>query len=122
MVKPEVRRQNDILVTQKLWAAISVTRQQKQIPNLERITRYLEREYSMKESDIVHSLQLASDDQLIIQYNAVGCKGARIGVEQEGYRIPSSAGLVSFEQISCNNFEFLLYDGVYCIGLNCSIN
>lgn len=95
MVKPEVRRQNDILITQKLWAAISVIRTQRQIPNLERISRYLEREYGMKEEDIVNYLQMAGDEQLVLHYTTVGNKGARVGVEQDGYRIPTTEGVVS---------------------------
>ena len=33
-------------------------------------------------------LQCAVKDDLISAYLAVGFKGARVGVEQEGYRIP----------------------------------
>ena len=94
MVKPEVRRQNDILITQKIWSAITVIRQQKQIPNLERISRHLEREYGMKEEDIAHYLQVATEEEMVQQYTAVGCKGSRVGLEQDGYKLPSTEGVV----------------------------
>ena len=90
MVRPERRRTSDPVVVQQLWKGISYIRQQKQIPNTERLSKYMLRVHEMKQAEMELQLQNAVDDKLIFAYTAVGFKGARVGLEQEGYRIPDA--------------------------------
>ncbi|KAK2168186.1 hypothetical protein NP493_1242g00007 [Ridgeia piscesae] len=88
MVRPIKRRQAEPVIAQKLWSSIRYIRAQKQIPNNERVHRYMMRECDMTDDEIETQLQFAVTDELVSAYMTVGFKGARVGVEQEGYRIP----------------------------------
>ena len=90
MVNTVCRRSADPSVVQKLWAAISYIRSQKQVANAERILRHMQREYDMKVSDIEQQLEHAVSDQLISIYKAVSQKGSNAGLEQDGYRNPQA--------------------------------
>ena len=63
-------------------------RAQKQIPNIERISRYMQREHSVSPADTDLQLKYAVEDQLIVSYTTVGFKGAKVGMEQEGFKVP----------------------------------
>ncbi|XP_070566470.1 zinc finger MYND domain-containing protein 11-like isoform X2 [Ptychodera flava] len=79
------RRQASPLILQQLWEAIGVIREQKQIANLERISKYMNREYDYSPKETQRQLGYAVKDGLIIREISKGNKGSKIGVEQEGY-------------------------------------
>lgn len=89
MVQPVKRRQASCAATKRLIDGINYIRAQKQIPNQERISRYMQREYNMSYSECSRQLDNIVADGFIIEYTAVGFKGSRTGLEQEGYRIPA---------------------------------
>jgi hypothetical protein len=43
-------------------------------------------------AEVERQLACAVEDGLIVAYTAVGCKGSKVGLEQEGYRLPDGAG------------------------------
>lgn len=63
-------------------------RHQKQIPNVDRISRYMNREYGLSDQFVEKHLHYAVKDSIIHSYMAVGKKGSMTGVEQEGFKIP----------------------------------
>lgn len=86
---PSVRRRHTpVNYAQQLIIAIISIRQQKQIPNFERISRYLQRYTEISPRRCKEHLNNAVSDGLIEEYTAVGFKGQRTGLEQEGYRLP----------------------------------
>ncbi|XP_050418210.1 zinc finger MYND domain-containing protein 11 [Patella vulgata] len=88
MSQPVKRRYSSILRAKQLLSGIAFIRQQKQIPNLKRISSYMLREHDVHEPEVQKQLNLAVKDGLIIHYTAIGSKGSKTGVEQEGYKIP----------------------------------
>lgn len=88
MVVLKCKRRADPVIVQQLWTGISYIRQQKQIPNTERLTKYMQRVHNMKHLEAELHLQNAVDDKLVLSYTAVGFKGSKVGLEQEGFRIP----------------------------------
>ncbi|XP_078459923.1 zinc finger MYND domain-containing protein 11 isoform X2 [Lampetra fluviatilis] len=150
MVQLSKRRQSDPQVVQQLWKAIEVIRNQKQIANLDRISKYvlacaavpMGLGFPVSRSTVGHSSQtkastsafyveqqasesrmasgwgraagrglegfdtpgghkasmhpketsrqlgLAVKDGLIVETMTVGCKGSKLGIEQEGYWLP----------------------------------
>ncbi|KAK7457741.1 hypothetical protein BaRGS_00039202 [Batillaria attramentaria] len=89
MVQPVKRRQSSCAVTKRLIEGINYIRAQKQIPNLERLSRYMQREYGTSYTECRRQLDQTVADGFIIEYTAVGFKGQRTGLEQEGYRLPA---------------------------------
>ncbi|CAL1526104.1 unnamed protein product [Lymnaea stagnalis] len=86
---PSVRRRHTPVSNAKqLITAILSIRQQKQIPNFDRISRYLQRSTDVTPRRCKEHLNNAVSDGLIVEYTAVGVKGQRTGLEQEGYRVP----------------------------------
>ncbi|XP_073437718.1 zinc finger MYND domain-containing protein 11 isoform X2 [Dendrobates tinctorius] len=88
MARVTKRRQADTKVIQYLWTAIEVIRNQKQIANIDRITKYMTRVHGMHPKEITRQLSLAVKDGLIVETLTVGCKGSKAGIEQEGYWLP----------------------------------
>ncbi|ESP01788.1 hypothetical protein LOTGIDRAFT_225154 [Lottia gigantea] len=88
MVSPVKRRSSSSTRAKQLISAIVYVRQQKQIPNLKRISSYMLREHDVTESETQKQLNLAVKDGLIISYTAIGSKGSKTGIEQEGFKIP----------------------------------
>uniref|UniRef100_A0A4W3H189 Zinc finger, MYND-type containing 11 n=1 Tax=Callorhinchus milii TaxID=7868 RepID=A0A4W3H189_CALMI len=88
MTRLTKRRQSDSQVVQRLWNAIEVIRNQKQIANFDRITKFMSRLHSMHPKDANRQLSLAVKDGLIVETLTVGCKGSKAGIEQEGYWLP----------------------------------
>uniref|UniRef100_A0A671PN22 Zinc finger MYND domain-containing protein 11-like n=1 Tax=Sinocyclocheilus anshuiensis TaxID=1608454 RepID=A0A671PN22_9TELE len=82
------KRQADPKVVQYVWSAIEVIRNQKQIANMDRISKYLSRVYGMHHKDTARHLVLAVKDGLVVETLTVGCKGSKAGIEQEGYWLP----------------------------------
>uniref|UniRef100_A0A3B3CGP4 Zinc finger, MYND-type containing 11 n=1 Tax=Oryzias melastigma TaxID=30732 RepID=A0A3B3CGP4_ORYME len=82
------KRQADPKVVQYVWAAIEVIRNQKQIANMDRISKYLSRVYGMHPKETARQLSLAVKDGLVVETLTVGCKGSKAGIEQEGYWLP----------------------------------
>ena len=88
MVRPVKRRHSSVIQTKHLIDAIKSIRYQKQIPNVERINKYMNREFGLRQSETEKHLHYAVKDGVIISYTAVGKKGSMTGIEQEGFRIP----------------------------------
>uniref|UniRef100_A0A8C5R098 Zinc finger MYND-type containing 11 n=1 Tax=Leptobrachium leishanense TaxID=445787 RepID=A0A8C5R098_9ANUR len=88
MARLTKRRQADTKAIQNLWTAIEVIRHQKQIANIDRITKYMTRVHGMHPKEISRQLSLAVKDGLIVETLTVGCKGSKAGIEQEGYWLP----------------------------------
>ncbi|XP_063421002.1 zinc finger MYND domain-containing protein 11-like [Mytilus trossulus] len=94
MVRPVKRRHSSVVKAKALVHAIRYIRQQKQIPNLDRIQKYMIRVYDTKPAETEKQLQYTCKDGLIIAYTTLGKKGNKTGIEQEGYRIPDEGELV----------------------------
>ncbi|XP_071447495.1 zinc finger MYND domain-containing protein 11 [Hetaerina americana] len=75
-------------ITQQLWDAIKITSYQKQLPTVERIGRYMSRVHGISEDEVKRQLMYCVRDGLIRLSKRLGCKGSKIGVPQEGYRLP----------------------------------
>ncbi|XP_023931028.1 zinc finger MYND domain-containing protein 11 [Lingula anatina] len=90
MVKPVKRRQASTIMVQQLWEGIRTIKHHKQVPNMERLARYMEREYDTRPSETANQLHFAVMDELVKSYKAVGKKGSRVGVEQEGFKLPET--------------------------------
>ena len=103
MVKATTLRSANPLVVQTLWAAVEFIRQQKQIPNWDRISRYMARETDLAEEECKRELKLAVKDDLILSYTCVGFKGAKVGIEQEGYKVPEFGK--DFVSLKCTLIE-----------------
>ncbi|XP_022257938.1 zinc finger MYND domain-containing protein 11-like [Limulus polyphemus] len=73
---------------QHIWDAVEYIRQQKQIPNFNRISSYMSRKYNLKGSDLERQLNFAVQDKLVVMKKSIGCKGSKVGVEQHGYKLP----------------------------------
>ena len=109
----ETRRVSDPARAQQLWDAIVAVRQQKQIPAIVRMSRYMNRFYQVKKGEsgrihdtiadtYAHALSLclsdatqrlldsAVEDNLIKLEKKVGTKGHKSGIEERAYRLPTS--------------------------------
>ncbi|KPP64730.1 zinc finger MYND domain-containing protein 11-like [Scleropages formosus] len=82
------KRQADPRVVQHMWTAIEVIRNQKQIANMDRISKYLSRVFGIHPKETTRQLALAVKDGLVVETLTVGCKGSKAGIEQEGYWLP----------------------------------
>ncbi|KAJ8314082.1 hypothetical protein KUTeg_008643 [Tegillarca granosa] len=90
MVRPVKRRYSSVAHAKYLLGAVSYIRQQKQVPNLDRITRYMNREHGVGKHETEKQLNYMVKDGLIWSYTAIGKKGSMTGVEQEGFKIPDN--------------------------------
>ncbi|KFM77504.1 Zinc finger MYND domain-containing protein 11, partial [Stegodyphus mimosarum] len=90
IIKPMAmkRRQGCPQTVLHLWDAIAYIRQQKQIPNFDRLAAYMKRVYNLNPTDLERQLKFAIQDGLIRVKKSVGCKGSKVGIEQDGYRLP----------------------------------
>ncbi|XP_064647309.1 zinc finger MYND domain-containing protein 11-like [Lineus longissimus] len=75
-------------VVVQLWEAVNYVRQQKQIPNHERLAKFVGREHGMKPSELDDHLKEAVKDGLIHSYEIIGNKGSKVGIKQEGFKVP----------------------------------
>ncbi|XP_076808252.1 zinc finger MYND domain-containing protein 11-like isoform X2 [Clavelina lepadiformis] len=89
MEEADVRRASNPEIVLHLYNAITAIRAQRQIANIQRLVKYLEREYGHEPKQTLYYIHDAVMDGLVIETLTVGCKGSKAGVEQEGYWIPS---------------------------------
>ncbi|XP_041099583.1 zinc finger MYND domain-containing protein 11-like isoform X4 [Polyodon spathula] len=101
------KRQADPKVVQYIWAAIEVIRNQKQIANMDRISKYLTRVFGMHPKETMRQLGQAVKDGLVVETLTVGCKGSKAGIEQEGYWLPGDE--ITSKKKSCNKQEMSKY-------------
>uniref|UniRef100_A0A8C5D054 Zinc finger MYND-type containing 11 n=1 Tax=Gadus morhua TaxID=8049 RepID=A0A8C5D054_GADMO len=106
------KRQADPKVVQYVWAAIEVIRNQKQIANMDRISKYLSRVFGMHPKETGRQLSLAVKDGLVVETLTVGCKGSKAGIEQEGYWLPGdemgSKKKILSKQEMCRYLRFIV--------------
>lgn len=95
MVRGVKRRQSCTLHIRQLLSSIAYVRQQKQISNHERISKYMQREHGVLPVESERQLHYGVKENLIASYTFVGSKGAKTGVEQEGFKFPDEEDLVS---------------------------
>ncbi|XP_051050718.1 zinc finger MYND domain-containing protein 11 isoform X4 [Phodopus roborovskii] len=107
MARLTKRRQADTKAIQHLWAAIEIIRNQKQIANIDRITKYMSRVHGMHPKETTRQLSLAVKDGLIVETLTVGCKGSKAGIEQEGYWLPGDE--ISIKKKHSNKQEMGTY-------------
>ncbi|KAI4799744.1 hypothetical protein KUCAC02_016712 [Chaenocephalus aceratus] len=74
------KRLADPKVVQYVWAAIEVVRNQKQIANMDRISKYLSRMFGMHPKETARQLSLAVKDGLVVETLTVGYKGSKAGI------------------------------------------
>ena len=75
---------------------------------MDRIDRYMQREYTVAQEEIERQLNFAVADRLISVYRAVANKGNNPGAEQDGYRIqPADENEVSHILSVVFSFEHL---------------
>ncbi|XP_038045013.1 zinc finger MYND domain-containing protein 11-like isoform X2 [Patiria miniata] len=79
------RRLSDPHIVQQLWEAVTAIRNQKQVANLDRILKFMKREYSVIAKETQQQLAYATKDGLIVKDNSRAKKGMRAGQEQEAY-------------------------------------
>ncbi|XP_072029211.1 zinc finger MYND domain-containing protein 11-like [Amphiura filiformis] len=79
------RRQADPQVVLQLWDIITSIRAGKQVANYDRIERYMQRKHNVNPKDTQKQLTLAVKDELVVKETSLGKKGARAGLEQDGY-------------------------------------
>nr|XP_006634495.1 PREDICTED: zinc finger MYND domain-containing protein 11 isoform X5 [Lepisosteus oculatus] len=101
------KRQADPKVVQYIWAAIEVIRNQKQIANMDRISKYLSRVFGVHPKETTRQLSLAVKDGLVVETLTVGCKGSKAGIEQEGYWLPGDE--ISSKKKNLNKQEMSKY-------------
>ncbi|KAI5944022.1 Zinc finger MYND domain-containing protein 11 [Manis javanica] len=77
-----------------------IIRNQKQIANIDRITKYMSRVHGMHPKETTRQLSLAVKDGLIVETLTVGCKGSKAGIEQEGYWLPGDEIAYSMQPFS----------------------
>ncbi|KAL1116398.1 hypothetical protein AAG570_004872 [Ranatra chinensis] len=84
------RRMSCPQAVQQLWDAVKVIRYQRQVPSLERIVKYMYRVNTMSEEEVTRQLGYCVRDGLLVITKRKGLKGKKLGVEQEGYKLPDT--------------------------------
>ncbi|XP_025416328.1 zinc finger MYND domain-containing protein 11-like isoform X1 [Sipha flava] len=82
------RRISCPLAVQQLWDAVKVIRFQRQVPDIDRITKYMTKVHNMSPEEVGRQLNYCVRDGLLILTKRVGNKGSKAGVETEGYKLP----------------------------------
>ncbi|XP_050532952.1 zinc finger MYND domain-containing protein 11-like isoform X2 [Daktulosphaira vitifoliae] len=82
------RRISCPLAVQQLWDAVKVIRFQRQVPDIDRITKYMTKVHNMPSEEVGRQLNYCVRDGLLILTKRVGNKGSKVGVETEGYKLP----------------------------------
>uniref|UniRef100_A0A0K8T066 SAMD1-like winged helix (WH) domain-containing protein n=1 Tax=Lygus hesperus TaxID=30085 RepID=A0A0K8T066_LYGHE len=82
------RRMSSSEVVQQLWDAVKVIRYHRQVPNVDRIVKFMSKIYSVNEEEVTRQLGHCVRDGLLLVIKRKGSKGAKVGVEQEGYKLP----------------------------------
>lgn len=99
MVKPTKRRSASLEVVKNLIKGVAYIKQQKQVANFDRLAKYMQREYGLKYGETQREAHNAVEDNLLVSYTAIGNKGSKVGVEQEGFKIPDEESPVVRESI-----------------------
>nr|CAB3267961.1 zinc finger MYND domain-containing protein 11 [Phallusia mammillata] len=103
-----VRRSSDPAIVFQLYQTIETIRKQRQIANLHRVVRYMEREFNCPPKECLQYLHQVVTDSLIVETVTVGCKGSKAGIEQEGYWIPDKEALL--ERISEESHDWYCFE------------
>ncbi|VVC34742.1 Zinc finger, PHD-type,PWWP domain,Bromodomain,Zinc finger, FYVE/PHD-type,Zinc finger [Cinara cedri] len=83
------RRISCPLAVQHLWDAVKVIRFQRQVPDVDRITKYMARVHNMSSEEVGRQLNYCVRDGLMILTKRVKVqKGSKTGVATEGYKLP----------------------------------
>lgn len=82
------RRMSCPQAVQQLWDAVKVIKYHRQVPTLEKIAKYMSREHSVTEEEVYKQLQNCVRDKLLLVKKSKGSKGAKLGIEQEVYKLP----------------------------------
>ncbi|XP_060856969.1 zinc finger MYND domain-containing protein 11-like [Metopolophium dirhodum] len=82
------RRVSWPLAVQHLWDAVKVIRFQRQVPDIDRITKYMTKVHNMSSEEVERQLNYCVRDGLLILTKKVGIKGSKAGVETKGYKLP----------------------------------
>lgn len=107
MVRGVKRRQSCTQHIRQILSSIAYVRQQKQISNHERISKYMQRENGISPVETEKQLHHAVRENLIASYTFVGSKGCKTGVEQEGFKFPDEDDLVSYFSLFSFSFRLL---------------
>ncbi|XP_054271302.1 zinc finger MYND domain-containing protein 11 isoform X2 [Macrosteles quadrilineatus] len=75
-------------MTQQLWDAIKTIRYQRQVPDIDRIAKFMSRVHNVGLEEVTRQLNYCVRDGLLQLTKRVGFKGSKIGVETEGYNLP----------------------------------
>jgi len=95
-------RCSDPSQVQELYAAIEFIRKQRQIANLRRLTKYMEKEYNYDRIKVLYMIHDTYHDMLIVETLTRGNRGTKVGFEQEGYWIAHHDDILQ-EIGSCTN-------------------
>ncbi|XKL59684.1 hypothetical protein PGB90_000700 [Kerria lacca] len=82
------RRVSCPLTAQQLWDAVKIIRYKRQVPDIERITRYMNRTHNVSDDEVGRQINYCVRDGLLKVIKKIGSKGSKIGIEQEGYKLP----------------------------------
>ncbi|XP_065223247.1 zinc finger MYND domain-containing protein 11 isoform X2 [Planococcus citri] len=82
------RRVSCPLTVQQLWDAVKIIRYKRQVPDVERITRYMNRTHNVSDDEVGRQINYCVRDGLLKVIKKVGSKGSKCGIEQEGYKLP----------------------------------
>lgn len=88
------QRHSEPIALRRLWKAIDVIRGQRQIANIARLTKVIQRDHPYRAKDIMQHILQAIQDNVVIETLTVGCKGSKAGLEQEGYWIPEDPDIL----------------------------
>ncbi|KAF5287743.1 hypothetical protein FQA39_LY15763 [Lamprigera yunnana] len=96
MYEMPVRRSSDPVPLQHVWDAIRSANSQKQMADITRIIRYLQRfGYTSAQAEL--HLKQSIEDNLVMILNKITVKGAKTGSQVESYKIPHHDLQVAFE-------------------------
>lgn len=145
------RRVSCPLTVQQLWDAVKIIRYKRQVPDVERITRYMNRVHNVSEGmfvalkTFIENLQISciclkymeivkfiyfSDevgrqinycvrDGLLKVIKKIGSKGSKVGIEQEGYKLPDDKVRSEFYfQLKCADIKAMIEFITIFISLN----
>lgn len=82
------RRVSCPLTVQQLWDAVKIIRYKRQVPDIERITRYMNRTHNVSDDEVGRQINHCVRDGLLKVIKKIGTKGSKMGLEQEGYKLP----------------------------------
>ncbi|XP_046669765.1 zinc finger MYND domain-containing protein 11-like isoform X2 [Homalodisca vitripennis] len=75
-------------MTQQLWDAIKTIKYQRQVADIDRISKYMNKVHNVGLEEVTRQLNYCVRDGLLQMTKHVGFKGSKIGVETESYKLP----------------------------------